>query len=105
MRRCFSGGMPMPVSLIASAITCSARLRLGWSDSSHPYLTDLHADLSRAVNLKALESRFLRICWSRFESLVKKPAVRIELDDKWQILALRHMTEIALHRFPERCEN
>ena len=70
--RCFSGAMPMPVSLTSMATT-----RLRESRTDDPADQPRDADCTRiatwpcAVNLKAFESRFLRICCSRFGSLVK----------------------------------
>lgn len=71
MMRCFSGGMPMPVSTTSKAMTEGACLSEGWSDDQ-PLVADATRSVTPpcAVNLKAFDSRFFRICWRRFESVM-----------------------------------
>jgi hypothetical protein len=67
---CFSGGMPMPVSLTLIWITVRARFSDSFS-GFHPSVTGLISIATRpdSVNLNALDSRFLRICCKRLASV------------------------------------
>ena len=73
MIRCFSGGMPMPVSVTSNATTAPAWLSTGWS-GVHPPLRRLTRSAARrpaSVNLKAFDSRFFSTCCRRFESVTR----------------------------------
>ncbi len=53
----------MPVSLIAKAMTASARLRTGWSLLQPPFAFSMRrVTRPRSVNLKAFESRLRSTC-------------------------------------------
>ncbi len=60
----------MPVSWTEKASTVFARLSVSLSEL-HPSITGVieRETLPFSVNLKAFESRFLRICWSRLASV------------------------------------
>jgi hypothetical protein len=72
---CFSGGMPMPVSLTDIAITPRALFRLSLSGDQPSVTGRTSIDTRpRSVNLNALDSRFFRICWSRLASVcIERP--------------------------------
>ncbi len=67
---CFSGEIPIPVSVTETARTERARFKDSiWGPQ--PSLTGSTRSVTRprSVNLKALESRFLMTCWKRVESV------------------------------------
>ena len=72
MMRCFSGGIPMPLSETANEMTDPALPRIGWP-LDHP-LFAVEMDNRTppcSVNLKAFDNRFLRTCCKRFESVTR----------------------------------
>ena len=70
MSRCFSGATPMPVSSTVNATTCCALVSTAWSGlQPRVAMPTLTCTCPCDVNLTAFESRFLRICCSRFGSL------------------------------------
>ena len=71
MSFCFSGAMPMPVSVTANAIAVPARAEHRVIRRSSPTVTSrtLIATWPCAVNLNAFDSRFFRICCRRFGSV------------------------------------
>ena len=73
MSFCFSGAMPIPVSLTAMAIALGPTLkhRMIHRPSFWQRGAPSSATWPWAVNLKAFDSRFFKICCSRFESVVK----------------------------------
>ena len=98
MSRCFSGAMPMPVSSTAKATTCWAWLSTGWSGLQPSVARSTRTSTwPWAVNLTALDSRFLRICCRRFGSLsMTRRQVVGELDVERQVLGLGHVPEVAV---------
>ena len=57
------------------------------------------------MNLTAFESRFLRICCKRFESLVSaRGKFGGEIDVEWQVLVFGHVSEIAIDRVAQTRE-
>ena len=63
MSSCFSAGMPIPVSETAIASTCPAERRPGAPKRGPPRSQRIaNSTCPRAVNLNALESRFLSTC-------------------------------------------
>src|SRR5947208_16816760 len=71
MRRCFSAGMPMPVSLTENSTTEGASLRIGCSGLQPTVATPTcRRTPPRSVNLNALESRFFNTCSRRLQSVV-----------------------------------
>ena len=71
MMRCFSGGMPMPVSVTSNATTVGAWSRTGWPAIQPPVTAAmLSCTPPCSVNLKALDSRFFSTCCRRLVSVV-----------------------------------
>jgi hypothetical protein len=69
MRRATSG-MPMPLSITENASTVSAFARLSDANCAVSDATSIRiVTPPDSVNLTALESRFLRTCWSRCSSV------------------------------------
>ena len=70
IRRCLLAGMPMPVSITEKAITRSACDSAGWP-ALQPEVagSTFSVTAPRLVNLKALDSRLVRICCSRLPSV------------------------------------
>ena len=91
MSRCFSGAMPMPVSVTSNATTVLRLAAAPGDRRSSPPSTGRHVSRTPpcAVNLKALDSRFLRICCRRFGSRERCAAeLRSMLDVERQVLRL-----------------
>ena len=60
----------MPVSVTENAITDRARFKVSIAGPQPPAAASTRSDTPPlSVNLNAFESRFLMICWSRFESV------------------------------------
>ena len=95
---CFSGAMPMPVSVTANAITAAARLQDRVIRDQPPLRgATVIATCPCAVNLNAFDSRFFKICCRRFGSVVNaRGRAGVELDVERQILAFGHVAEVAL---------
>ena len=70
MMRCFSSGMPMPVSMTLKAMTLEARSSAS-CPGVHPPVTGSTRSVTPpfSVNLKALPSRFFKTCCSRVASV------------------------------------
>ena len=67
---CLSDGMPMPVSLTENTTTSGQRFNSSLSGFQPPAAgSTASVTCPLWVNLKAFESRFLMICWSRFASV------------------------------------
>ena len=70
--RCFSGGIPIPVSVTSNATTEADLPRTGW-----PSLQPVSAANTDSrtppfsVNLNALDSKFFKTCCRRFESVTR----------------------------------
>ena len=69
---CFSGGMPMPVSLTENSTTDGAWFSTGWSrrPAARSPTPTCSRTPPRSVNLKAFDSRFFNTCSRRLESVV-----------------------------------
>ena len=96
---CLSGEMPMPVSDTENAITCWARLSSSFSGSS-PRDTSSTVSVTWpwCVNLKALDSRFFRICCRRLASVtIDAGRLQAAADAEVHVLGLGDVAEGALH--------
>ncbi len=70
MMRCFSSGIPIPLSRTEKASTCPALFRWSFSGLQPPCTrSTLNRTWPAAVNLKALDNRFLITCCSRLSSV------------------------------------
>ena len=68
---CFSGGMPMPVSVTSKATTLGALLSTGCSGFQPPRPPSrVRRTPPCSVNLKAFDSRFFSTCCRRLESVM-----------------------------------
>ena len=97
---CFSTGMPMPVSVTSKATT-----ELAWLSAMLSGRQPVCAGTTRsrtlpwAVNFRALDSRFFRICCRRLESVTIAAAeIGVELDVERQALRFGLVAERPRHR-------
>ena len=92
---CFSRGMPMPVSDTSNAITAGAVFSTGCSALQPPTAAEtLRRTPPSAVNLKAFDSRFFRICCRRLELVtIAAPESRIDIDVERKVPVVRLVPE------------
>ena len=100
---CLSSGMPMPVSVTAISIACSASRSTGWLVLQPPVAARTASVTPPcAVNLKALDSRLSTTCWSRFSSVrIVARQVCVELDVEVEALVGGELAEGPLHMLLE----